>query len=158
MPALMQILIVYTTVLIDIMGLSLVLPILPFYAALFDASAAQVGLLFSVYAGAQLLSTVVMSRASDRVGRRPMILASLAGSAFGLLAQGLASSIVVLIVCRGATGLLGGSFPLAQAYVADITTREERPKYLGFLGATAATAFIIGPAIGAGKKKNFNII
>ncbi len=120
--------IVFTTVVIDLVGFGMVLPILPLWAERFDASPTQIGLLTASYAVVQLLFAPVWGRLSDRYGRRPVILASLAGSAVSALLIGVAGTLLLLFVARILQGVAGASYAAAQAYVADVTTRRERAR------------------------------
>ena len=115
--------IVFTTVVIDLVGFGIVLPILPLWAETFGASPTQIGLLTASYAVMQLLFAPVWGRLSDRYGRRPVILASLAGSAVAALLIGLAGTLLVLFLARILQGIAGASYAAAQAYVADVTDR-----------------------------------
>jgi multidrug resistance protein len=141
--------IVFTTVVIDLVGFGMVLPILPLWAESFDASPTQIGLLTASYAIVQLLFAPVWGRLSDRYGRRPVILASLAGSAVAALLIGLAGTLVLLFVARILQGVAGASYAAAQAYVADVTTRRDRARGMGLIGAAFGLGFILGPAFGA---------
>jgi multidrug resistance protein len=141
--------IVFTTVVIDLVGFGIVLPILPLWAEEFGASPVQIGLITASYAIAQLLFAPVWGRLSDRYGRRPIILISLAGSAVSALMIGLAGTLVLLFVARILQGIAGASYAAAQAYVADVTSQEERAKGMGMIGAAFGLGFILGPAFGA---------
>jgi multidrug resistance protein len=141
--------IVFTTVVIDLVGFGMVLPILPLWAERFDASPTQIGLLTASYAVVQLLFAPVWGRLSDRYGRRPVILASLAGSAVSALLIGVAGTLLLLFVARILQGVAGASYAAAQAYVADVTTRRERARGMGLIGAAFGLGFILGPAFGA---------
>jgi DHA1 family tetracycline resistance protein-like MFS transporter len=141
--------IVFTTVVIDLVGFGIVLPILPLWAEEFGASPVQIGLITASYAVMQLLFAPVWGRLSDRYGRRPVILVSLAGSAVSALLIGLAGTLVILWVARVLQGIAGASYAAAQAYVADVTTREERARGMGMIGAAFGLGFVLGPAIGA---------
>ncbi len=142
--------IVYVTVFVDLLGFGIILPQLPYYAESYGATGAWIGAIFASYSMAQFLGASILGRLSDRVGRRPVLLASLAGSAASLALSGVAGSLVVLLLARGLAGLFGGSIAAAQAYVADSTTPEERAKYMGLLGAAIGLGFVFGPAVGAG--------
>lgn len=142
--------IVYLTVFVDLLGFGIVLPQLPYYAEAFGASALWVGAILTSYSAAQFLGASLLGRLSDRVGRRPVLLASLAGSAISLALSGLAGSLLGLVLARGLAGLFGGSIAAAQAYVADSTSREERARHMGLLGASIGLGFVFGPALGAG--------
>ena len=141
--------IVFTTVVIDLIGFGIVLPILPLWAENFGASPVQIGLITASYAVMQLIFAPVWGRLSDRYGRRPVILISLAGSALSALAIGLAGTLVVLFVARAVQGIAGASYAAAQAYVADVTSPAERAKGMGMIGAAFGLGFVLGPAIGA---------
>lgn len=141
--------VVFLTVLIDLIGFGIVLPILPLWAEEFGASPTQIGLLTATYSLMQLIFAPVWGRLSDRVGRRPVILVTLAGSAVSALLIGLAGTLWVLFLARALNGISGASYAAAQAYVADVTTREERAKGMGMIGAAFGLGFILGPAIGA---------
>ncbi|HTI35564.1 MAG TPA: MFS transporter [Miltoncostaea sp.] len=141
--------IVFTTVVIDLVGFGMVLPILPLWAETFGASPVQIGLITASYAVMQLLFAPVWGRLSDRHGRRPIILVSLAGSAVSALLIGVAGTLVLLWVARVLQGIAGASYAAAQAYVADVTTKEERARGMGMIGAAFGLGFILGPAFGA---------
>ncbi len=141
--------IVFTTVVIDLVGFGIVLPILPLWAEEFGASPTEIGLLTASYAVAQLLFAPLWGRLSDRYGRRPVILASLAGSAVAALLIGLAQTLVLIWVARVLQGVAGASYAAAQAYVADVTTARDRARGMGLIGAAFGLGFILGPAFGA---------
>jgi DHA1 family tetracycline resistance protein-like MFS transporter len=142
--------VIYMTVFIDLLGFSIILPLLPFYAKHFGATGVWVGALLTAYSAAQFISAPILGRVSDRIGRRPILLLSLAGSALSLALTGFANSLVLLLAGRALAGLFGGSIATAQAYVADTTAPDERAKYMGLLGASIGLGFVFGPAIGAG--------
>lgn len=142
--------IVYLTVFIDLLGFGIILPSLPFYAEEFGATGLWVGAMMTSYSAAQLVGASMLGRLSDRIGRRPVLLLSLFGSAVSLAASGMAGSLVTLIVSRALAGLFGGSIPAAQAFIADLTPPTERAKYMGLLGASIGMGFVFGPGIGAG--------
>lgn len=141
--------IVYLTVFLDLLGFGIILPLLPFYAEEFGATGFWVGALLTAYSAAQLVGAPVLGRISDRVGRRPVLLASLAGSALSLALTGVANSLALLLLGRVLAGLFGGSIATAQAYIADVTRPEERARFMGLLGAAIGMGFVFGPAIGA---------
>ncbi|HLZ71395.1 MAG TPA: MFS transporter [Dehalococcoidia bacterium] len=142
--------VVYLTVFIDLLGFSIILPLLPFYAEHYGATGVWVGALLSAYSAVQFVSAPILGRVSDRVGRRPVLLASLAGSAASLALTGAAHSLWLLLAGRALAGLFGGSIATGQAYVADVTKPADRAKYMGLLGACIGLGFVFGPAIGAG--------
>ena len=140
---------VFLAVLIDLMGFGIVLPLLPFYAGTFNASAVQIGLLYSIYPFAQLIFSPIWGGLSDRFGRRPIMLMSTLGASLAYLIFGLAHTLSLLFISRLIAGVMGGNISTAQAYVADVTTHEDRAKGMGLIGAAFGIGFVIGPAIGA---------
>ena len=141
---------VYVTVFLDLLGFGIIIPLLPFYAEHFGATGLWIGAIVAAYSAAQFIGAPILGRVSDRVGRRPILLGSLAGSAVSLLVTGLAASLPVLLVGRALAGLFGGSIATAQAVIADVTAPRDRAKYMGFLGASIGMGFVFGPAVGAG--------
>ena len=135
-------------VFIDVLGFSLILPLLPYYAADFNASSLMVGLLLSANAFTQMIGAPVLGRLSDRYGRKPLLLLSITGTVISFLVLGFANSLAVLFLSRILDGLLGGNVSLAQAYITDSTTRENRAQGLGLIGASFGVGFIFGPALG----------
>ncbi len=142
--------VVYLTVFVDLVGFGIILPALPYYAEAFGATGVWIGAILAAYSAAQLVGASLLGRLSDRVGRRPILLLSLAGSAASLVLSGLAGSLWLLLVARALAGLFGGSIAAAQAVIADVTAPGERAKYMGLLGASVGLGFVFGPAIGAG--------
>ena len=140
--------IVFVTVFLDLVGFGIVIPLLPLYAGRFGAGPVAVAWLLAVYSLMQFLFAPWWGRVSDRVGRRPILLLGLFGSAASYLAFGLAGSLPVLFVARAASGFAGANVGVAQAYVADVTTPENRAKGMGMIGAAFGLGFIFGPAIG----------
>lgn len=136
--------------LIDLIGFGIVLPLLPLWAEEFGASPAEVGALAATYALAQVIAAPLWGMASDRIGRRPVLLVSLAGASAGALLTGFAGSLWLLFVARALHGASGASYVAAQAYVADVTSPERRARGMGLIGAAFGVGFVIGPAIGAG--------
>ncbi|MDO8573866.1 MAG: MFS transporter [Candidatus Daviesbacteria bacterium] len=140
---------IYLTIFINIVGFGMVFPLLPFYAEHFNASGTTIGLLASSFAIAQFILSPIWGRLSDRYGRKPIIAIALLGLGLSFLLFGLANSLFWLFVAR----ILQGSFsaasmPVAQAYVADVTSKDERIRGMGNLGASLAAGFIFGPGIG----------
>src|SRR6478672_9886731 len=138
----------WTTVAIDLIGFGIVVPILGQYAERFGASGFTVGLLFAVYSLAQLVGAPLLGRLSDHIGRKPVIVIALLGTAVGSFITGAAGALWVLFVGRIIDGASGGSLSVAQAAVADLAPPEERPRLLGLLGAAFGVGFVMGPAIG----------
>lgn len=140
--------VVFVTVFIDLLGFGIIIPLMPFYAETFGASALTVGLLNTSFSLMQFLFAPFWGRLSDRIGRRPVILVGLFGSAVSYLLFGLATSLTLLFIARIAAGIAGANIPTAQAYMADITTPENRARGMGLVGAAFGLGFIFGPAIG----------
>ncbi|HSU15977.1 MFS transporter [Longimicrobium sp.] len=138
----------FLTVFLDLVGFGIVIPLLPLYAARFGAGPVAVAWLLAVYSLMQFFFAPWWGRVSDRVGRRPVLLLGLFGSAASYLAFGLAGSLPVLFVARAANGLAGANVGVAQAYVADVTGPEDRAKGMGMIGAAFGLGFVVGPAIG----------
>jgi DHA1 family tetracycline resistance protein-like MFS transporter len=143
-------LLIFLTILIDLIGFGIVIPILPLYAESpeFQASPAVIGWLMGSYSLAQLIFTPILGHWSDRIGRRPVLLLSMLGTALGFLGMGLANSLWLLFVARIFDGITGGNISTAQAYIADVTLPEERARGMGLIGAGFGLGFILGPAIG----------
>lgn len=135
-------------VFIDLLGFSLILPLLPYYAETFHANAFVTGLLVASYAIAQLIGAPLLGRMSDRYGRRPILLASIFGTFIGFLLLGIANALWILFAARIIDGLTGGNLSIAQAYIADVTDAKDRAKGLGMIGAAFGLGFIIGPVTG----------
>jgi MFS family permease len=140
---------IWLAVALDLVGFGIVLPILPLYAERFHAGPAGVGLLVASFSFAQFVFSPVWGRVSDRVGRKPVLVLSLAGTAVGSLITGLAWSLPLLFVGRIVDGISGASVSVAQAAVTDLAPPSDRPRLLGLLGAAFGLGFVAGPAIGA---------
>lgn len=136
------------TVFIDLMGFGLVIPILPTYAQQLHASDFMVGLLIASYSIMQFLFTPFWGRLSDRIGRRPVLLISLAASFAGYLIWGFSTSLIWLFASRIVAGFGNANIAVAQAYIADITTKENRARGMGMVGAAFGLGFVLGPALG----------
>ncbi|MFP5451796.1 MAG: MFS transporter, partial [Thermoleophilia bacterium] len=141
--------IVFTTVLIDLIGFGIVLPILPLWAEDFGASPVEIGVITASYAVMQLIFAPILGRVSDRHGRRPVILLSLVGTVVAFLMIGFAQGLLIIFIARVLQGIAGASYAAAQAYVADVTTPKERAHGMGMIGAAFGLGFLLGPAIGA---------
>lgn len=139
---------VFLIVFIDLVGFGIVIPILPLYAEQYEPSPVVFGLLMASFSIMQFVFAPVLGRLSDRVGRRPVLLVSLAAAAAGYLLFGFAHSLAVLFLSRIIPGIAGGNISTAHAVVADITGPEDRAKGMGLIGAAFGLGFILGPAIG----------
>ncbi len=139
---------IFLTVFVDVLGLTLILPLLPFYAKDYGASDFQVGLLTSVYALAMFVAGPILGRISDRVGRKPVLLVSQFGTLVGWLVLAFAPSLEMLFVGRIISGLTAGNLSTAQAYISDVTeANEERTQAFGFFGIAFGLGFVLGPGI-----------
>lgn len=143
-------LVIFTTVFIDLVGFGIVIPVLPFYAegTIFNATPRTVGILFASYSVMQLIFSPILGRLSDKYGRRPVLLISIIGTGIGFLILGFATTVWMLFVGRILDGITGGNISTAQAYIADVTTKEDRARGMGLIGAAFGLGFIFGPAIG----------
>jgi DHA1 family tetracycline resistance protein-like MFS transporter len=138
---------IFLIVLIDVLGLTLMIPLLPFYAERMGASPSQVGWLMGIYAACQLVSGPILGRLSDSMGRKPLLLISQAGTFLGFLVTAYAPTLSILFLARAIDGATAGNLSLAQAYITDITKPEERTKSFGVIGIAFALGFLVGPAI-----------
>lgn len=140
--------VIFLTVLIDLIGFGIIVPILPYYALRFGAHGFRLGILMGAFSGMQFIATTVLGRLSDRIGRRPVLLTTMLLNALGYILFARAGSYAVLLVARLISGLAGGNISVAQAYIADITTPEQRSRGMGMIGAAFGLGWIIGPAVG----------
>jgi len=164
-----RLLTIFLVVFVDLLGFSLILPLLPYYAEAYGASDIMIGLLTASYAAAQLVGAPLLGRLSDQYGRRPILLVSIAGTALGFLLLGVAEMLGrsigvalfganlaainalilgLLFVSRILDGLTGGNISVAQAYISDVTPPADRGRAFGLIGAAFGLGFIIGPVVG----------
>lgn len=137
----------FLTMLIDLIGFGIILPLLPLYAKQFGASGLTVGLLLMSYSLMQFFFAPMWGRLSDKIGRRPVLMISLCTSAIGYAIWGLSGSLEMLFLSRIVAGLGNANLAVAQAYVADVTPEEERSRGMGMIGAAFGLGFVLGPAI-----------
>jgi MFS transporter, DHA1 family, tetracycline resistance protein len=142
-------LIIFLTIFVNLVGFGIIIPLLPFYAETFGASPVIVGLLFAVFSLCQLVAAPVLGDVSDRYGRRPVLIFSLAGTVVSFVMLALAHSVAMLFAARIIDGLSGGNISTARAYVADITEPKDRARAYGLIGAAFGLGFILGPALSA---------
>jgi DHA1 family tetracycline resistance protein-like MFS transporter len=142
-------LIIFLTIFVNLVGFGIIVPLLPYYAETFGASPLVIGLLFAVFSLCQLVAAPVLGDLSDRYGRRPILIVSLAGTVVSFVMLALADSVAMLFVARIVDGLSGGNIATARAYVADITEPKDRSRAYGLIGAAFGLGFIFGPAISA---------
>jgi DHA1 family tetracycline resistance protein-like MFS transporter len=140
--------ILFLIVFIDLVGFGVVIPLLPYYALHFHASPITVTSMMACYSLAQFVASPLLGRLSDRVGRRPVLLASLACSIVSYLWLGFADALWMLFAARLLAGAGAGNIGAAQAYIADVTPPEKRAKGMGMIGAAFGLGFTIGPAFG----------
>ena len=138
---------IFLIVAVDVLGLTIMIPLLPFYAEKMGASPTGVGLLIAVYAACQLISGPLLGRASDFTGRKPLLLLSQAGTLFGFLLLAFAPNLWIVFLARVIDGATAGNLSLAQAYISDVTEPEQRAKSFGIIGIAFGMGFLIGPAI-----------
>jgi DHA1 family tetracycline resistance protein-like MFS transporter len=137
----------FAIVFIDILGYTLVLPLLPFYAESLGASPFQVGTIVAVFGFCQLISGPILGKLSDRFGRKPILMFSQIGTCLGFILLAQAGSLFFVFLARILDGVTAGNIVVAQAYVADTTTPKQRTKAMGTIGAAFGLGFILGPAI-----------
>jgi DHA1 family tetracycline resistance protein-like MFS transporter len=141
-------LIIFLTILVNLIGFGIIIPLLPFYAQTFGASPLTIGLLFASFSVAQLFASPVLGHWSDSWGRRPVLIFSLVGTVVSFVMLALAHSLAMLFAARIVDGLSGGNITTARAYIGDIATEENRARSFGMLGAAFGLGFIIGPGLG----------
>ena len=140
-------LVIFLTILVNLIGFGIIIPLLPFYAETFGASPLVIGLLFAVFSVCQLIAAPALGDLSDRYGRRPVLIFSLAGTVLSFLMLAVAQSITMLFLARIVDGLSGGNISTARAYVADVTEPKDRARAYGLIGAAFGLGFILGPAL-----------
>ncbi len=139
---------IFVVVLVDLLGFSIILPLLPFYALQFNLNAEMIGLLTAVYSVCQFTAAPILGSLSDRYGRRPLLIYSQLGSFIGFILLGLANSIWVIVASRFIDGISGGNLTIASAYVADVTEPKDRASAMGMIGVAFGLGFLLGPLIG----------
>lgn len=139
---------IFLVMLLDIVGLTIIIPVAPFIVQRFSPNALMVTALTGIYAAAQFLAAPAIGKISDRVGRRPVLLICILGSAIGYFIFGVGGALWVLFAARVIDGISGGNMSTAGAYIADISTPEERPKNFALIGIAFGLGFIVGPALG----------
>jgi MFS family permease len=144
-----RLLVLFVTAFVDMVGLTMIIPLLPFYATELGASATEVGVLVSAFSVAQLAVAPVWGRFSDRYGRRPAILAGLLLTGCAYVIFAFAGSVWVLLLSSLVQGAGGGTIGVVQAYVADASPPERRTKSLGWLSAVTSLGAVAGPAFGS---------
>ena len=142
-----RILPVLVIVLVDLMGLSIIIPLLPLYAARFGSSPITIGILQAAYPLMQFIGAPILGRLSDRFGRKPVLVISQIGTLAGFILLGFANTLPLLFISRIIDGLSGANIATAQAAIADSTTEKTRTQGLGLIGAAFGVGFVLGPII-----------
>lgn len=138
----------FSVVFVDMLGFGLILPLLPYIASNWGATPLMIGFISAAYPLGQFIGAPLVGRFSDRFGRKPLLLFSIAGTFLSLLMLGFARSIPVIMISRFLDGLTGGNITVAQAYISDVTDEKSRAKGMGMIGAAFGLGFILGPASG----------
>src|SRR6185295_11231117 len=138
---------IFLIVAVDVLGLTIMIPLLPFYAEKLGTSPTEVGWLIGIYAACQLFSGPLLGRMSDHTGRKPLLLVSQAGTFVGFLITAFAPTLWILFLARAIDGCTAGNLSLAQAYISDVTKPEDRAKSFGIIGIAFGLGFLIGPAV-----------
>jgi MFS transporter, DHA1 family, tetracycline resistance protein len=139
---------VFFIMLMDVIGISILSPVAPFVVRQYSSDALMVTLLTAIYAGAQFISAPILGKLSDRVGRRPVLLACIFGSAIGYFIFGVGGALWVLFLSRLIDGITGGNISTAAAYIIDVSGPGERAKNMTLIGMAYGLGFIFGPAVG----------
>ncbi len=139
--------IIFLTIFVNLVGFGIIIPLLPYYAESFGASPVVIGLLFAIFSLCQLAAAPALGDLSDRFGRRPVLIFSLAGTVVSFVMLAMAHSVVMLFAARIVDGLSGGNISTARAYVADVTEPKDRARAYGLIGAAFGLGFILGPAL-----------
>lgn len=138
---------IFLIVLVDVLGFTIILPLLPFYSERLGASPTVVGALVATYALFQLISGPILGQVSDRIGRRPMLLLSQVGTLIGFLILAFSTNIWLLFLARAIDGATAGNLSIAQAYISDVTKPTERTRAFALIGISFGFGFLVGPAI-----------
>ena len=143
-------LLIFVTVMIDLIGFGIVIPVLPYYiqSPEFGATPLLLGILVASYSVMQFVFSPILGGLSDKYGRRPVLFFSLLGTSLGFLIVGVAGSLWMIFAGRILDGITGGNISTAQAYIADVTTRKDRARGMGLIGAAFGLGFVLGPALG----------
>ena len=138
---------IFVIVLVDLLGLTIIIPLLPLYATAFGANAFVIGLLGATYPLMQFIGAPILGRLSDQYGRKPVLVVSQIGTLIGFIVLGLANALPILFLSRIIDGLSGANIATAQAAISDVTNEKTRTQGLGLIGAAFGLGFIIGPII-----------
>lgn len=138
----------FVVVFVDLLGFSIILPLLPFYALEYNLTPDAIGLIAAVYSVFQFIASPVLGGLSDKYGRRPLLIYSQIGSMLGFLMLGWSSAVWMLVASRVIDGISGGNITIAAAYVADVTEPKDRASAMGIIGVAFGLGFMLGPFIG----------
>jgi multidrug resistance protein len=150
---------IFLTLFIDMLGFGIVIPVLPLYAegSRIGATPAQLAWIVGIYSLLQLVCAPLFGKWSDRIGRKPVLVVSILGTAVGFVVLGAATTVWMLILGRILDGASGGNISTAMACIADVTTKETRSRNMGLVGAAFGLGFMLGPAIGGVLSKHFGL-
>ena len=150
---------IFLTLFIDMLGFGIVIPVLPLYAegSRIGATPAQLAWIVGIYSLLQLVCAPLFGKLSDRIGRKPVLVVSILGTAVGFVVLGAATTVWMLILGRIIDGASGGNISTAMACIADVTTKENRSRNMGLVGAAFGLGFMLGPAIGGVLSKHFDL-
>lgn len=140
--------IIFLIIFVNMLGFGIILPLLPYYVESMGAGAITIGLLSATYSLFQLLAAPILGELSDKIGRRPILIFSLIGTTISFVLLGIANTILIVFISRILDGISGGNISTAQAYIADITSKENRTQGMGVMMAAFSLGFILGPALG----------
>lgn len=140
--------VLFLVIFLDLVGFGVVIPILPYYSKTFGATAFSLGWLMAIYSIMQFLFSPFWGSLSDRIGRRPVLMITIFGGAISMFLAGFSTSYWMLFAARLLAGFFAANISTASAYIADVTTPENRAKGMGIIGAGFGLGFIFGPAIG----------
>jgi MFS family permease len=138
---------IFLIVLVDVLGFTIILPLLPFFSERLGATPTIVGALVAIYAVCQLIAGPILGQMSDRVGRRPILLVSQAGTLIGFLILAFSTRIWMVFLARAIDGATAGNLTIAQAYISDVTKPENRAKSFALIGIAFGFGFTVGPAL-----------
>lgn len=140
----------FLTVFIDLVGFGIIIPLVPYLARTYSATPTQIGWLMSIYSITQFLFSPVWGRLSDRFGRKTILQVSLVGGGLSYIFFAFASSYEAMMISRAMAGLFAATISTAHAYIADLSEKKDRSRYMGIIGAAFGVGFILGPVLGAG--------
>jgi len=149
-------LLLFSVVFMDMIGFGFIIPIMPDIIDHFGSTQQMLGFVLGIYAFGQFIAAPIVGSLSDRFGRKPLLLLSIGGTFLSLLLLGFAKSIVLILISRFLDGITGGNITVAQSYIADSTSKENRSKGFGLIGMAFGLGFILGPLFG-GLLMNFSI-